>query len=419
MAKKRLLLFFALLLAVAAGLAPLTAWAQATWSSPQRIDDNDGTTFYHYVAMSGLNVVAIGTQYDISDDSLRIYSNCSSDGGATWHGVQLIGENASFHPSWMPQAAMDGLNVVALWEHYDEENIRCNYSSDGGATWHNNKTLINNNGEGRVGDFKVAISGLNVVAVYSYYDSSESDKSSLYSNCSSDGGATWEGALIIEDNSESYGHYPHVAISGLNVVAVWSEQYYNVNHKSFHSLYSNYSTDGGASWEGAQLIEDNDGADSCYPRVVMDDSQVVAIWNQSDFIPQGLVTYPDEIDYSKSKIYSNFSSDGGAGWEGNQLIDSYAIGASIAIDGSRAVAVWNRYHGFQTQTYSSYAVLGPLPTPATNNEWRIRIDIPPPFLNKYAHNLISVLWPWIALDIIIIAGITAVVVWLVRRRAHR
>jgi Neuraminidase (sialidase) len=310
MANKRLLLFFALLLAVAAGLAPLTAWAQTTWSNPQVI--NDDTDFYvgdAQVAMDGLNVVAVWKQHYLRDH--RIYSNYSSDGGATWHGAQLIGDNAySHHP---PIVVISGLNVVAVWHYFDDSSHRIysNYSSDGGATWHSAQS-IKDDDDFSVYAFRVAMDGLNVVAVWAQDNSTRSGyNSSIYNNYSSDGGATWHDAQLIEYNSEPYGCLPQVAIDGSNVVAVWSEQYYNVNNKSFHSLYSNYSSDGGATWHSAKMIEDNIWK-ICYDcvgpiiRVAIDNRNAVIVW-----------THEGAYEYN---ICCRYSRNGGSSWSKRKLL---------------------------------------------------------------------------------------------------
>jgi hypothetical protein len=105
-------------------------------------------------------------------------------------------------------------------------------------------------------------------------------------------GLTWHTDQLI-NSAGHYGVYPQVAVSGLNAVAVWYE-YDGSNYR----IYSNYSTDGGATWHTAQLIENNAGYDGVYPQVAMSGLNAVAVWFQ--------------WDGSALRIYSNYSTDGGA-----------------------------------------------------------------------------------------------------------
>ena len=78
--------------------------------------------------MSGLRAMAVWYQNDGSND--RIYSNYSTDGGATWHAAELIENNAG-HSGGYPQVAMSGLNAVAVWMQPDSNyRIYSNYSSE-------------------------------------------------------------------------------------------------------------------------------------------------------------------------------------------------------------------------------------------------------------------------------------------------
>ena len=139
---------------------------------------------------------------------------------------------------------------------------------------------------------------------------------------------TWGSDQLIEDNAEYDGYLPQVAISGSSAVAVWRQ-----HDGSSNRIYSSYSGDGGATWESDQLIEDNDGYHGYDPQVAISGSSAVAVWRQQDG--------------SKYRIYSNYSSDGGATWALNdQLIEDNALYSGsdpqVAISGLSAVAVWEQ-----------------------------------------------------------------------------
>jgi hypothetical protein len=245
----------------------------ATWGSDQLIEDNVGFDANSpQVAISGNTVVAVWQQWDGSKD--RIYYNRSTDGGATWGSDQLIEDNVGFH-NFNPQVAISGNTVVAVWLAYEGSNYRvyANYSANGGATWGSDQLIEDNVGFSAAIP-QVAISGNTVVAVWLTYEVSNA----IYRVCanySANGGATWGSDQLIEDNVGFSAFGPQVAISGNTVVAVW-QQY----DGSKNRIYSNYSTDGGVTWGSDQLIEDNVGFNAALPKVAASGNNVVAVWEQ-------------------------------------------------------------------------------------------------------------------------------------------
>ncbi len=259
-----------------------------TWNADRLLEDNTGYDgWFPQVAMSGNNVVAVW--YQPVATALRIYSNYSSDGGATWNSDQLIEDNAG-SSGFVPRVAISGLNVVAVWAGYlgSIPRIYSNYSSDGGATWGADQLIEDNAGVPIGGNYpQVAISGSNSVVVWQQFDGTTNR---IYSNFSSDGGATWNADQPIEDNAGHSGSFPQVVMSGNNVVAAWMQ-----SDGSVYRIYSNYSSDGGATWGADQLIEDNIGLWADPPQIAMSGKNVVAVWRQRD-------------DQEILRIYSNYAT---------------------------------------------------------------------------------------------------------------
>ena len=308
-----------------------------SWGSDQLIEDNAGNDgLYPQVAISGNNVVAVWRKID--GDNNRIYANHSADGGATWGADQLIEDNAGGN---FPQVAISGNKVVAVWQQYDGSGYRicANHSTDGGATWSADQLIENNAGIEGNATPQVVISGNKVVAVWRQYDG---NNYRIYANYSADGGATWGADQFIEDNAGSDGSPPQVAISGNNVVAVW-RQISGINY----SIYANHSTDGGATWNADQLIEDNAGIEgNATPQVAISGNNVVAVWRQND------------LDYGI--ISADYSADGGATWGIDQLLNNANHSASspqVAISGNNVVAVWQQSDGSNTRIYSTIGII--------------------------------------------------------------
>ena len=312
-----------------------------SWGSDQLIEDNAGSGGYSpQVAMSGVNAIAVWHQK--YGGRTRIYSNYSSDGGASWGSDQLIEDNTTINGTF-PQVAISGSNVVAIWTQGSAINrVYSNYSADGGATWESDQ-LIEDNAGFESENPRIAIEGSNVVAVWTQDDNDSNSRT--YSNYSIDGGANWGSDQLIEDNTGRYGNAPELAISGSDVVAVWSQ----IDDSDDPRIYSNYSTDSGASWGSDQLIEDNTGYHAGSPAVAISGKDVVVVWSH-------LISW--------NRIYSNYSSDGGASWQGDQQIeDNSGKSASypqVVIDGLNVVAVWKQSDGSNNRIYSNYREIDPL-----------------------------------------------------------
>jgi hypothetical protein len=318
---------------------PILIAQSPTWHSDALIENNAGNNgFSPKVAMSGNNVVAVWYQLD-GNGNYRIYSNYSTDGGATWGSAQLIENNAGFD-GFSPEVAVSGSNVVAVWMQVDGNGnyrIYSNYSGDGGVTWNANAQLVDDH-PGFSGGFpEVAMSGLNVVVVWEQEDATTFQR--MYSDYSTDGGATWHADRSLEDNTGYDVWFPQVAMSGNNAVAVW----YQPDAASFR-IYSNYSNDGGETWHTDLPINTGDGY---VPEVAISGLDVVVVWAR----------YVGGI----FRISSNYSSDGGATWGSDQLIEDNAgvpIGGNypqVAISGSNAVAVWQQYDGTTNRISSNYS----------------------------------------------------------------
>ena len=305
----------------------------ATWHNDQILEDNTGRHAYApQVAVSGSNVVAVWYQWD--GVTYNIYSNYSTNGGATWHSDLLVEIDAG--SAMVPQVAIDGSNVVAVWRQLDPtyNSIYAAFSTNGGASWNSAGSIENANRSAE--SPKVAMDGSNVVSVWYQYDASSDYR--IYSNYSTNGGQTWVGDQQVESNPYQ-GEYQKVAINGSNAVVVWRQE-----DGTNYGIYSSYSTDGGANWSPDQLIEDNPGQAS-NPDVAMSPTTAVVVWYQDDG-----TTY---------RVYSSYSTDGGANWSPDEIVDTnsgrFANNPDVAISGDIPVAVWYQWDGSHTRVYSSYA----------------------------------------------------------------
>jgi hypothetical protein len=353
------------------------------------------------VAISGSNAVAVWEQSDGS--KLRIYANHSSDGGLTWQGAQVIenfttvdgrdpqvavsGNNvvvvwtldasggvsdiyatrATFSGStlnWIyanalpvennagsamfPHLAMSGSNVVAVWSQFDGSDCRtyASYSSNAGVSWLGNVPLETTSSP-LVTRPRIAISGLNVIAVWTSYD--VSDYYRVYTNRAvfsggSGGTLIWpQNAKRLDNSNLASEPAPQVALSGSNIVAVWEGR----SGASAYRVYKAYSSDAGINWSADTFLQTNDTVNAGGPQVAIASGNAVAVWLQEEVSGGGLY-----------RIYARHSFNGGSSWSAPELIEDNATSTSsahLALSGDNAIAVWTQLDAIYYRVNSNYA----------------------------------------------------------------
>src|SRR4030095_9724231 len=137
--------------------------------------------------------------------------------------------------------AASGDTVYIVWEDGGAQDFRIFYkrSIDGGINWGPNTQINNAPGESRFPS--VFVSGSNVYVVWR--GAVQNGSYETYFNHSTNGGMTW-GTDTRLTNTTANTEYPAIAVSGLNVHIVWSEEN---NHK--YEVFYKRSTDGGSNWE--------------------------------------------------------------------------------------------------------------------------------------------------------------------------
>jgi hypothetical protein len=207
-------------------------------------------------------------------DNSGIYYSYSTDGGATWNSEQAVLLFIGSHVSFIPHVVISGTNAVVVWSC--NGCVYANNSTDVGASWAGSQ-MLRVQGTKFATTPQVAMSGTRVVAVWR--DIGVESGSSVCSNYSIDYGATWHDAQPIVADSDYYPMGWHIALSGPNAVAVWRQ-----SDGSTDRVFSNYSTNGGATWRIERKIDGVAGTttSSCYPKVAISSKKVVAVWVEND-----------------------------------------------------------------------------------------------------------------------------------------
>jgi hypothetical protein len=310
----------------------------ASWNTPVFVCTNSLTSMVPSVAISGSN--AVMTFAD--GGNKRCYSN---NGGATWNGVGLIGTGSGANSS----IAMSGSNVVLIWEDNvgGISRICRNYSSDSGVTWHEDRTIDLEGGLEGI-EPKVAISGSNVVAVWM---ESDGVYYNIYTNYSEDWGVTWKQAMLIEENFYDAWD-PCIAIDGSRVVAAWSQSDSDDYWDRVYALYSNCSSNGGLTWNGAQEVAYDGTNDYVTPQAAVSGSNAVLVWYLEGWFG-GRIHATNSTDGGVTWLGDRLIEDN---------VDCDGFDPQVAISRNHAVFVWwqgdsSDYFG-DFSIYSNYITLG-------------------------------------------------------------
>ncbi|MFC1587318.1 Calx-beta domain-containing protein [Planctomycetota bacterium] len=170
-------------------------------------------------------------------------------------------------------------------------------------------------------NLQVCSNGPNVFAVWQDDRNGAYD---IYLNYSTDGGATWQGESRLDDGvaGQAESTNPQICCEGPYVYVIWQD-----DRNADWDIFSNYSDDSGASWQGAARI-DNDLSlsDARNPQICCEGPYVYAVW---------------EDDRAAGEIYSNYSYAGT--WQGADIrVDNGTGGDSpkICCAGARVYVTW-------------------------------------------------------------------------------
>lgn len=217
--------------AVSLGAAPAMA-ADAPWSPPVTVADGA-------YAIEATVVAPNGTITSVIDTPTGIASVTSTDGGATWGALVMLGSGGDY--AYRPYVAVTSSGLLAAtWVEYTNPitDIFVATSSDQGATWSTPISLPNVTDD--VDDPVIASSsanGFTVVWKDNYFNKVASS--------STDGGVTWSAPFVITEAFNSYGKASIVPTGPDELVVIFQEF---DGLEADYSIQSRVSTDGGITW---------------------------------------------------------------------------------------------------------------------------------------------------------------------------
>lgn len=234
------------------------------WTT-KRLTNNSGASAYPAVAASGANIYAVWS--DDTPGNNEIYFRKSIDEGATWQAAKRLSYSPSYNEN--PAIAVSGSNVYVVWKDTPEEDNQEIYfrrSLDSGATWQNAKRLTNNAGSSLWP--RIALDGADVYVVW--YDDTPGN-CDIYFLRSADHGATWQAAKKLTNNAGN-STKPFLLVNGSNLQVVWSD-----DTPGNYEIYRRQSTDGGATWQTAKRMTNNTG-NSRNPMLAASGASIYLVW---------------------------------------------------------------------------------------------------------------------------------------------
>jgi hypothetical protein len=199
-----------------------------------------------------------------------------------------------------PVVVIDGMNVCVVWKDTRSglRDIRLNHSADGGATWQLADSRLDTDAAGSSDsdEHRIRIQGTDVFVVW---EDDRNGNHDIFMNRSTDGGATWLGADVRIDSGAGTSLGPVVSSSGLDVHVAWRD-----DRNGDYDIYYNHSADGGVTWQANDLRLDSDasGVDSQEVEIAVDGVNVY-------------VCYKDQRNGGgDDDVFINVSNDAGATW---------------------------------------------------------------------------------------------------------
>jgi hypothetical protein len=277
-----------------------------------------------------------------------VYYNRSLDGGTTWLAADVrldTGDAAGAFVSTDPRLVCRGSNVHVVWtdNRNGHDDIFCNRSGDGGATWLAAAQRVDHApGNAFASAPQLACSTTHVHVLWA--DDRDGLKDVYHSRCAL-GGTAWQALDTRLDATDPPGGsdsiQPQLACDGNAVYTVWEDYRTFANPQVFFSR----STDGGVTWAPDALL--NPATTNCFsfkPAIACDGARVAVVWESQACGGNGA-----------SDVWCRRSLDLGATWLPAEVrLDRdlpgtrASVQAQVALDGDRAYVVWSD-HRHSTQ----------------------------------------------------------------------
>ena len=254
-----------------------------------------------------------------------VFAARSIDGGSSFATDSRVNTNGmgTLQAAPIPRICCQAPNVYVTWE--DERagvgnpDIRFNRSTTNGQTWQPADVRLDQDaGVALAVEPEICCGGGHV---YVAWRDTRNGGFDVYTRSSADNGASFA-ATEVRANQNAAGSAlagrPDICCEGTTLYVAWTD-----NRNLGRDVWFNRSTDGGATFQAADTRLDLGTVVGSQPN---DDPEICC-----NGVGQLTVAWPDDRMAGAKQIYANFSSNGGASWQGTDTrLDSDAPAAGFS-----------------------------------------------------------------------------------------
>jgi hypothetical protein len=321
--------------------------------SPNVKINNETSSTWHRepsLAVDAAGVIYVTWAKSISGDS-NISFSYSTDGGNTFSENKTVNDDTSGMTQWHPCLTVgDSGDIFIVWEDSrDSSNdIYFANSTDSGNTFSPNKKI--NDDVGTNPQWKPCISAFGVKTIYIAWEDNRINERDIYFTNSTDSGGTFSPNKKVNDgirNAWRYQTSTAVDDEG-NIYVVWAD-----DRNGDWDIYFANSTDGGNTFSENKRVNDDIGnEDQKNPKIAVDSKgDIYIVWE-------------DLRSAATIDIYFAKSTDGGNTFSTNKRIDDDVSNAgqivpSIAVDDiDNIYIVWEDFRNLMSDIYFSNSIDG-------------------------------------------------------------
>ncbi len=336
----------------------------STWSSGVWKDTSVGINWHSdpFIMVDDSHYVHLFCQF--STTVLRHY--LSTDHGVTWSDTSDVSEYLPSGTVDKPWGVVRGNNIYVSWQQWGatQQGIIFAKSTDRGRTW--NRTVADPDRTGITG---ICLSPSGIIYLMNRYWGMDG----VFCSRSTDQGATWAPWVTVDTEcsyNEGYGDrapLPSIAApTDSNVVVTWVDD----GRGTWDILYS-HSTNGGATWTPAAVLNDSAAGGQCKGWVTADyTGRLHFIWYHTPSWPTSAssrwsVRYTRSDDYGAT-IQPSIRLTDTTSTSPVSFLGEYHI---IVTDSTFARAIWTDGRGGDNDLFFAEALLTDLGT--QENPWQV------------------------------------------------